>query len=381
MEITEELTAWAISHRRHLHQFPELSGQEWETHQYIKEHLQELGLEILDYQPPSIVAFLAGAEGEKTIALRSDIDALAIQEEGDKPYLSQRSGVAHACGHDGHTAVLLSVAKWASENKAKIKPNLVFVFQSAEETGPSGAEALVEQGLTKLVDEIYGLHLWQPLERGKIGLLPGSMMASSDEFELIITGSGGHGALPHETIDPIFIASQVISGIQSIISRKINPMESAVITIGKVEAGTTYNIIPNQAKLYGTLRAFTNERRAWLPIELERLAKGICEAYGASISFTLIKGTPPVINDLHTSEYVKTVVDTSFPVNTYETIEPSMAAEDFSYYLQKIPGSFVFVGMNSERSSYPHHDPRFDIDERAIPTAIQLFQQLILHHV
>ncbi|WP_028778309.1 M20 metallopeptidase family protein [Shimazuella kribbensis] len=379
MEVSSTLAEWAIAHRRHIHQFPELSGQEWETHQYIKKHIQDLGLEILDYQAPSLVAFLPGTDGTKTIGLRSDIDALPIQEEGEKTCISQRSGVAHVCGHDGHTAILLSVAKWASENRYRIKPNLVFVFQSAEEMGPSGAEALIEQGLLELLDEIYGLHLWQPLKKGKIGLLSGSMMASSDEFELVIHGSGGHGALPHETIDPIFVASQVISGIQSIISRKINPMEPAVITVGKVVAGTTYNIIPHEATLYGTLRAFTNEVREWLPIELERVAKGIAEAYGASISFKLLRGTPPVINDSNVSEFVKQVIVTSFPAKTYETIEPSMAAEDFSFYLQKKPGAFLFVGMNSEKSSYPHHDPRFDIDEESISMAIRFFCELILH--
>jgi amidohydrolase len=380
MEVTEELASWAISHRRHLHQFPELSGKEYETHQYIKKNIEELGLEILDFQPPSLVAYLPGIEGSKTIGLRADIDALAIQEEGNKVCLSQSPGVAHVCGHDGHTSILLSVAKWATENKDLIKPNLVFIFQSAEETGPSGAEALMKQGVMELMDEIYGLHLWQPLEKGKIGLKSGSMMASSDEFELVINGSGGHGALPHETVDPIFIASQVISGIQSIVSRKINPMDPAVITVGKIVAGTTYNIIPNQATLYGTLRAFSHEIRQWLPVELERLAKGVCEAYGATISFRLLKGTPPVINDMDTSEYARAVITTSFPVNTCETIEPSMAAEDFSFYLQKKPGSFIFVGMNSEVSRYPHHDPRFDIDEEAIPIAIRLFCELILHH-
>lgn len=380
MEVSAELTAWSIAHRRHLHQFPEVSGQEYETHQYIKKNIQEMGLEILDYQLPSLVAFLPGTDGKKTIGLRADIDALPIQEEGDKPCLSKHPGVAHVCGHDGHMAILLAVAKWASENRNVIKPNLVFIFQSAEEVGPSGAEALIKQGLLEIVDEIYGLHLWQPLEKGKIGLLSGSMMASSDEFELEINGSGGHGALPHETIDPIFIASQVISGVQSIISRRNNPMNPAVITIGKVEAGTTYNIIPNQAVLYGTLRAFTNEVRQWLPVELERLATGICTAYGAAAVFRLLKGTPPVINDSITSEYVKKVIDSSFPANTYETIEPSMAAEDFSFYLQKRPGSFVFIGMNSEKSSYPHHDPRFDIDEEAIPNAIRFMIELIMHH-
>ena len=239
------------------------------------------------YRAPSLVAYLPGIEGSKTLGLRADIDALPIQEEGEKPYLSERDGIAHVCGHDGHVSVLLAVAKWASENREWIKPNLVFIFQSSEEMSPSGAEALIRQGVLDQVDEIYGIHLWQPMEKGKIGLVAGPMMASSDEFELTIKGAGGHGAMPHETIDPIYIASQIISGLQSITSRKINPVEPSVITVGKVVAGTTYNIIPSQATLYGTIRALSNEVREWLPVELERLAKGIAEAYGASISVSV----------------------------------------------------------------------------------------------
>lgn len=381
MEISAELTAWAVEQRRYLHQYPELSGQEYATCHYLKQQIEMLGLEILEFKPPSFVAYLPGTSGQKTLGLRADIDALAMQEEGNKPYLSKNPGVAHTCGHDGHMAILLAVARWTVEHREQIKPNLVFIFQSAEETGPSGAAALIEQQLLDGIDEIYGLHLWQPLEKGKISVSSGAMMASSDEFELFIEGTGGHGAMPHETIDPVYIASQVISGLQSIVSRKLDPIEPAVITVGKVEAGTTYNVIPQQATLLGTIRAFSYDVRQWLPVEIERLAKGICEAYGASAQFRLIRGTPPVVNDGAISSFVKQVIESSFPSDTYATIKPSMGAEDFGFYLQEKAGAFMFVGMNSEKSRYAHHDPRFDIDEEAIPIAIKLFLSLILQRL
>lgn len=381
MEISTELTAWAVEQRRYLHQYPELSGQEYATSHYLKQQIEMLGLELLEFTPPSIVAYLPGTSGQKTLGLRADIDALAMQEEGNKPYLSKNPGVAHTCGHDGHMAILLAVARWAVEHREQIKPNLVFIFQSAEETGPSGAAALIEQRLLDRIDEIYGLHLWQPLEKGKISVPPGAMMASSDEFELFIEGAGGHGAMPHETIDPVYIASQVISGLQSIVSRKLDPIEPAVITVGKVEAGTTYNVIPQQATLFGTIRAFSYDVRQWLPVEIERLAKGICKAYGARAQFRLIRGTPPVVNDEAISSFVKQVIESSFPLDTYVTIKPSMGAEDFGFYLQENAGAFMFVGMNSDKSRYAHHDPRFDIDEEAIPVAIKLFLSLILQRL
>jgi amidohydrolase len=367
VEISAELAAWAIEHRRYLHQYPELSGQEFATHQYIKQQMQMLGLKLLNFKPPSLVAYLPGTSGEKTLGLRADIDALAMQEEGEKTYLSKHPGVAHTCGHDGHTAILLAVARWAVEHREQIKPNLVFIFQSAEETGPSGAAALIEQKLFDHIDEIYGLHLWQPLEKGKIAVLSGAMMASSDEFELTIHGVGGHGAMPHMAIDPVYIASQVIIGLQSIVSRKLDPLKPAVITVGKVETGTTYNVIPQQALLLGTTRAFSNNVRKWLREEIEDLASDICKAYGARAQFRFLRGTPPVVNDK--------------VISRYATIKPSMGAEDFGFYLQEKAGAFMFVGMNSDKSRYPHHDPRFDIDEEAIPIAIKLFLSLILHRL
>lgn len=380
MHIDDSLVKQAIEDRRHLHQHPELSGEEYETSAYIRERLESLGIEILDYQPPSVVGYVKGTEGSRTIALRADIDALPIAEEGDKPYLSKSAGISHSCGHDGHTAVLLAVAGWISGNRHEIASNVVLIFQSAEEITPSGADQLVKQGVLDEVDAIFGIHLWQGLEKGKIGLTHGPMMGSIDDFEITIQGSGGHGSMPHETIDPIYVASQVIHSFQSIIGRNLNPIDAGVITVGKMEAGTTYNIIPETARMIGTIRALTPHAVQTIQSRMVSLTEGICRAYGAEGKIDFIYGTPPLVNDRKEALFVESVIRRSFGDEVCTLVEPVMGGEDFSYYLQKKPGAFIFVGMGGEKSRYPHHHPRFDLDEEVFPDAIALFIEIIKNY-
>lgn len=371
----ESLVKNAIEDRRYLHQYPELSGEEFETSKFIRNRLIELNIDILSFEPPSVVGWIRGSIGSKTIALRADIDALTIVEEGDKPYISKIPGVAHMCGHDGHTAILLAVAEWLSTNE--VEPNIVLIFQSAEEITPSGADLLIKQGVLEGVDAIFGIHLWQGLEKGKIGLTHGPMMASVDDFEIDILGYGGHGSMPHETIDPIYIASNLIQSFQSIISRGINPIEAGVITVGKIQAGTTYNIIPDSARLIGTIRALTPETVTTIQTKVVNLTEGICQAFGAKAEVRFIIGTPPLINDPKESRFVQDIICREFSHDVFEVVEPVMGGEDFSYYLQKKPGAFIFVGMGGEKSRYPHHHPQFDLDEDVFPEAIKLFIEII----
>ena len=380
MEITnlESLTKRAIDDRRYLHQYPELSGQEFETSKFIRKRLMELNIDILSFGPPSVVALIKGSKGSKTIALRADIDALPIIEEGEKPYISKKTGIAHMCGHDGHTAILLAIAEWLSKNE--VEANVVLIFQSAEEITPSGADLLIKQGVLEGIDAIFGIHLWQGLEKGKIGLTHGPMMASIDDFEIDIKGFGGHGSMPHETIDPIYIASNLIQAFQSIISRNINPIEAGVITVGNVQAGTTYNIIPDSARLIGTIRALTPQTVDIIQTKMVKLTEGICQAFGAKGKVRFIVGTPPLINDPNESRFVENIVCQEFGQEVFELINPVMGGEDFSYYLQKKPGAFIFVGMGGEKSQYPHHHPKFDLDEDVFPDAIKLFIELVNHY-
>jgi len=356
----KSLTEQAIEDRRYLHQYPELSGQEYDTCKFIRKRLEQLQIEIVDFNPPNVVAKIEGTKGTKTIALRADIDALPIVEEGDKPYISQKTGVAHMCGHDGHTAILLAVAEWISMNRGKIEPNVMLIFQSAEEITPSGADFLIQNGVLEGVDAIFGIHLWQGLEKGKMGLTHGPMMASVDDFEIEIQGSGGHGSMPHETIDPIYIASHVMQSFQSIISRNINPIEAGVITVGNIQAGTTYNIIPDSAKLIGTIRALTPETVSTIQTKMVSLTEGICRSFGAEGKVDFIIGTPPLINDPRQSRFVESIVCEEFGKDVFELVDPVMGGEDFSYYLKHKPGAFIFVGMGGEKSQYTYHHPRFD---------------------
>lgn len=372
-----DLTAQVMEDRRHFHRYPELSWQEFETAKYIKKRLSKLNIELLDYPLPHVVGYIKGTNGSKTIALRADMDALPVQEEGDKPYLSKHSGVSHACGHDGHMAVLLGVAAWISENRENISPNIVLLFQPSEETEPSGAADLVKKGALDGVDAVYGLHLWQGLEKGKIGLAHGPMMASSDEFEITIEGSGGHGSTPHTTVDPIYISSHIIQALQAIVSRNTDPNETKVISVGSIEAGKTFNIIPDTVTMKGTVRAFSLETNNYIEKRIREITEGICKTFHAKGMVEYIKGTPPLINHTEESRRVESAVQKAFGNDVFEEMKPIMGAEDFANYLLHKPGAFAFVGMGGEKSQYPHHHARFDIDEDALPVAMKLMIQII----
>ncbi|SNZ03391.1 amidohydrolase [Terribacillus aidingensis] len=375
--VSERLIEQAIQDRRHFHQYPELSGEEYETGEYVQARLEKLGIEILDYQPPSVVGYVKGTKGDKTIALRADMDALPIVEEGGKPYISKHHGISHMCGHDGHTAILLAVAEWITLHREKVEHNIVLLFQSSEEASPSGADKLIGEGVLEGVDSIYGIHVDAGLAKGQFGTRPGAMMASVDDFEIKIQGSGGHASTPHLTIDPIYIATHVIQALQSIISRKLNPMGASVISVGKIEAGNTYNVIPDSAKIIGTMRSFSTEAVQTIQEQITKLTKGICESFGATAEVDFIVGTPPLINDEQEAAFAEKVLQDTFGAERYEELEPVMGSEDFSYYLQKIPGVFIKVGMQGEKSQYPHHHPKFDIDEDVFGDAIEVFLKLI----
>lgn len=370
----ESLAEWSVVHRRHLHRHPELSGVEFKTYGYIKEIITLLGLQILDYPSPHLIAYLPGTVGLKTIALRADIDALPIQEEGEKgDYLSGNPGISHACGHDGHTAILLAVAKWIAENSGTIEHNVKFIFQSSEEITPSGAQGLIDLGILDDVDAIFGIHLWQGLEKGKVGLAHGPMMGSTDDFQVTIEASGGHGSMPHETIDPIYIASHLIQSFQAITSRQINPVEPSVISIGKIDGGTNYNVIPSKVELYGTMRAVTPETRQFMQDRIEQQTAGICATFSADYKVEIIKGTPPLVNNPKESTFIENTIKKHLGGDVFSILDITMAAEDFSFYLQEKPGAFIFVGMKGEKSRYPHHHAKFDIDEDVLESAILLF--------
>ncbi|WP_046216025.1 M20 metallopeptidase family protein [Paenibacillus wulumuqiensis] len=362
----EQIVAW----RRHMHQYPELSFQEVKTAQFIADTLTGFGYQVrTGVGEGGILADLQGGQPGPTIAFRADFDALPIHEENDVPYRSQNDGVMHACGHDGHTAALLGVAKVLSMHQEQLEGNVRFIFQHAEEQIPGGAKAMIDDGALDGVDEVYGAHLASYLPLGRIGVIAGPSMAAADGFFITIQGKGGHGAKPDQTIDSIVIGSQVVSSLQHIVSRHVNPLKSAVVTVGVFQAGSAFNVIADKAKIEGTVRTFDPEVRKQIEDDIRTMVHGITLAERASYTIDYTHGYPAVVNPPAQAEEVRQIVISTLGEEAlFDIPEPSMGAEDFAYYLEHKPGNFFYVGSQneSEHTGFPHHHPRFDIDEQAL---------------
>ncbi|WNC16183.1 M20 family metallopeptidase [Brevibacillus brevis] len=375
-QAVQDIKQQVIEWRRYLHQHPELSFHEEKTAQYIYDTLVSFGnLEVTRPTKNSVMARLIGREPGKVLAMRADIDALAITEENDFEFISKNPGVMHACGHDGHTAMLLGTAKILSGMKDKIKGEIRFFFQHAEEIYPGGAEEMVQAGVMDGVDLVIGTHLWSTMEFGKVGICPGPMMAAPDTFWIHVYGKGGHAALPHQTIDSIAIASQVVTNLQHIVSRNTDPLDNLVLSVTKFVGGTTHNVIPGSVEICGTVRSFDKDLRESVPKLMERVIKGITEAHGATYEFTYEFGYRPVINDAEVTQLMEDVVVEALGEKWVERMRPTMGGEDFSAYQQKAPGCFFFVGAGNQAKgiTYPHHHPRFTIDEDALEVGVKLF--------
>ncbi|MEH7451994.1 M20 family metallopeptidase [Gottfriedia acidiceleris] len=368
----EEVIKW----RRHFHQYPELSFHEEKTAQYVYDTLQTFGdLEISRPTKTSVMARLIGSQPGKVLAIRADMDALPIEEENTFEFASTNPGVMHACGHDGHTAMLLGTAKILTSLKDKIKGEVRFLFQHAEELFPGGAEEMVQAGVMDGVDMVIGAHLWAPMKLGTVGVAYGPMMAAPDTFYITVEGKGGHAALPHDTIDSIAIASQVVTNLQHIVSRNTDPLDNLVVSVTKFIGGTTHNVIPGSVEICGTVRSFNANLRKSVPELMERVIKGITEAHGAQYKFNYELGYRPVINDDQITKAIEETILEVFDEKTLDLMKPNMGGEDFSAFQQKAPGTFFYVGAgNKEKDiTYPHHHARFTIDEDALEIGVKLF--------
>lgn len=359
--------------RRYLHQHPELSFKEYKTAAYIIDFYEKLNIPYESQVGGNgIIATLKGGKPGKTVALRADFDGLPIQDEKDVAYKSKNDGVMHACGHDGHTASLLVLAKVLQQYKEKLPGTIVFIHQHAEESLPGGAKSIVESGKLDHVDAVFGNHLWATVPLGEVQTKKGPFMAGADKFEITIQGQGGHGAYPHETKDAVIIGTEVVSQLQTIISRKINPLKTAIISIGRFEAGETFNIIADKAFLYGTVRYLNPEIQEQIMKEIDQVIKGVCLSYDVDYTLNYTKGYPPVINHLEETDCVLEASNKITEITSgYET-ETQMGGEDFAYYLMEKPGAFFFTGAKKDGSNYPHHHPKFDIDEKALPIAAKV---------
>ncbi|USH00695.1 amidohydrolase [Thermococcus argininiproducens] len=358
LKIKEQIIAW----RRDFHMHPELGYEEERTSQIVEEHLKEWGYKIKRVGT-GIIAEIGN--GTKTIALRADMDALPIQEENDVPYKSRIPGKMHACGHDAHTAMLLGTAKIIAQHVDELPNKVRLVFQPAEEGG-NGALKMIEGGALENVNAIFGIHVWRNLPSGVIGIRDGPLMAGVGKFDVKIIGKGGHGALPHETIDPMPIAAQAILAFQTIISRNLNPLESGVISVGVIKGGNAFNIISGEVEMSGTYRFFNTETKDLIEKRINEVLKGLTSAYGASYELKVEEIGPPTINDPKMAELVKTIAK-RMGLNVVEA-KKTMGAEDFAFYLQKVPGAFIFLGTKNEAKGiiHPHHHPKFDVDEEIL---------------
>ncbi|HII66744.1 MAG TPA: amidohydrolase [Thermococcaceae archaeon] len=364
LKIKDQIIAW----RRDFHMHPELGYEEERTSKIVEEHLKEWGYRTKRVGT-GIIADI-GKEG-KTVALRADMDALPVQEENDVPYKSRVPGKMHACGHDAHTAMLLGASKIIAEHKEELPNKVRLIFQPAEEGG-NGALKMIEDGALKGVDAIFGLHVWMELPSGIVGIREGPFMAGVGRFDIEIEGKGGHGASPHETIDPVPIAAQVILAFQTIISRNLNPLESGVVSVGTIKAGEAFNVIPERVYMNGTYRFFTQETKKLIEKRIEEVLKGIVIANNASYKLKIEEVAPPTINDSSMASLTKRVAQ-KLGLKV-EEVPKSMGSEDFSFYLQKVPGAFIALGIRNEekRIIYPHHHPKFNVDEEVLPLGMAL---------
>ncbi len=362
--------------RRDLHMYPELSNEEKRTPEIVAEYLIDLGIDVQTGVGGSgVVGRLKGGKPGKTIALRADFDALPIQDEKDVPYRSKIDGVSHACGHDIHTAALLGIAKLLSKHKDQIQGTVVFIHQFAEEVAPGGAKRMIEDGCLKDVNAIYGAHVWSENPLGDVFFIKGAAMAAADTFRIHVAGKGGHGAMPHLSVDPIVAISQLVTSLQQIVSRNIDPLKSAVITVGSIHGGKAENVIPDTAEIAGTIRTFDQDIREYIEKRMSDLCEALEKQHNVNVTFTYRNGHDSVYNHVKETEDLKERTEAVLSDHTVTYESPIMGAEDFSYYLQKVPGTFFYVGGRSEdiNAVYPHHHPKFDVDEESMISIGKVF--------
>lgn len=383
-DLFPQLVAW----RRDFHQHPELAFQEVRTAGIVAEHLNELGLEVsTGVGKTGVVAMVEGdnlPDDAPILMLRFDMDALPILEETNAPYQSTNPGVMHACGHDGHTAIGMGVAKLLAKHRNHLPGRVKLVFQPGEE-GAGGAMAMIKDGALENPKPAasFGLHLMSRTPLNKVVAQAGELMAGADKISLTVTGKGGHGAMPHETIDAIVVASHIVVAWQSVVSRNVHPIESAVVTVGVFNAGGAGNIIAEQATLLGSMRWFKREVRDLVIKRLEETAKGICAAFGATCQLEIGGGVGSVVNTEEGAEIVRNAALAVVPSEDVIEISPEMVSEDMSEFLNRAPGCFFFIGANDPEKplNAPHHNPRFDWDERMMPTGVAIMANATVEYL
>jgi amidohydrolase len=370
LEEAQELFEYTRELRRDFHRHPELGFQEVRTASIVARELTELGLEVSSgIAETGVVALIEGAQPGPVVLLRFDMDALPIKEETGAEYASQNVGVMHACGHDGHTAVGLTIARLLHAHRQDLKGTVKLVFQPAEE-GLGGAPRMVAEGVLEnpRPDVTLAMHVWNEKPVGWIGVTPGPAMAAAEKFKLLITGKGGHGAAPHLAVDPVLASAHVITALQSIVARNVAPLQTAVISVTTVHGGEAFNVIPPQVEMQGTIRTFEPEVREMVLRRFKEVVEATAASLGCQAQIELEALTPAVINDAKAAALVQRLVPDVLPFADLDVSNRTMGSEDMAYMMREVPGCFVFVGSSNPEKGLdaPHHHPRFDIDERAL---------------
>lgn len=374
-----------IHYRRHLHQHPELSFQEYMTSQFIYDEMSELpNVEVTRPTKTSVLVRITGSKPGKKIGLRADIDALPIQEERDDlSFTSTIDGKMHACGHDGHTAILMTATKILAEHADQLEGEVYSIFQHAEELPPGGAQEMVDTGLFNDFDFIYGHHLFSTIPTGLIDIKSGPCTGNSDRYTLTIYGKGGHAAMPHGAVDPVIIGGQILEKFQTIVSRQLDPLQSGVISNTLFQAGdrTALNIIPDTAVLGGSVRTFEAKAREIIRTGMEKMIKATCDAYGAEYELEYTKGYSSVINDDYATNIVKDIALDLDPDNVIE-LPPSLGGEDFYAFSDLVPSTYAFIGSGKEenKTNFPHHHPKFALDEDSFLTGVKMFVSVAMNY-
>jgi amidohydrolase len=373
-DILAKQESYVLNLRREFHMYPETSWNEKRTSKRVKEELDKMGISYQEYADTGVAAVIEGREKGKTVALRADMDALEVEEKTDLEFKSKNEGIMHACGHDGHTAMLLGAARALLEIKDQIKGRVKLIFQPAEEM-VQGAAKMVEEGVLADVDGIMGIHLWANLPTGKINVQEGPRMASGDYVIVDFKGKGGHGSMPHQAVDPIVMASSFILESQAILSRETDSLDPVVFTIGKMKSGSRFNVIPDKAEIVGTLRCFKEETRNKASEAIKRYAHKIAKSYRGEAEVEIRKGTPPTINDQRCTEIAQAAAQKTAAEDNLIEMEKTPGSEDMAYYLREVPGVIAFVGaaFADESKNYPHHNSKFNINEESLKNGTSLY--------
>lgn len=375
----EKYKDYMVELRRYFHENPEPSKEEYNTSEKIKEELDKMGIPYVSIAETGVIGTIKGDKPGKTVALRADMDALQVKECTGFSFASKKEGLMHACGHDGHMASLLGAAKILNEIKNEINGTVKLFFQPAEETA-TGARKMIEEGALEGVDGVFGIHIWADVELGKISVEAGPRMASTDLFRINVTGKGGHGSLPHQGVDAVVAASAIVLNLQSIVSREVSPLETAVVSVGQIKSGSRFNVIAPDAFMDGTTRAFNPEVRGKFHEMIDRIAKNTAAAYRAEAETEYEYLVPVTINDEACSKIAEEAVIKTFGENALTKFPKITGSEDFSYFSEQREGVLCFVGTGTA-DYYPHHHPKFSVSEDSLPIAASMYAAYAVNYL